>query len=148
MSGLVCLDASFVVKLVVNEIDSDKARHCWAAWMAEGLQPVAPCHLAFETISVLRQLVHRSSISDEAGQVAFEAFLAQPIQLIHPDTMYERAWKLAIRFRRPTVYDAYYLAVGDLYGCEVWTADRRLYRAVQQDLPWVKLLDYYQPTQS
>jgi predicted nucleic acid-binding protein len=145
MTELVCIDASFAVKLVVNEENSDKARELWTQWAATGIEAVAPCHLAFESISVLRQLIYRSTISDEAGQLAFEAFLAQPIRLLHPDSMDERAWKLAIRFRRPTVYDAYYLAVGELYGCEVWTADRRLYRAVQLDLPWVKLLDFYRP---
>jgi predicted nucleic acid-binding protein len=145
MNEFVCVDASFVVKLMVNEENSDKARALWAHWMAVGVTPVAPCHLTFESISIFRQLVHRSVISHEAGQIAFEAFLAQPIRLLHPESACERAWKLAAHFRRPTVYDAYYLAVGELYGCDVWTADRRLHRAVQLDLPWVKLLDYYQP---
>lgn len=145
MSNQICIDASFAVKLVVNEVDSDKAHHLWTTWLTNGFEAVAPCHLAFETVSVLRQLVHRTTISDEAGKIAFNAFVAQPIRLLHPDSLYEHAWKLAVRFRRPTVYDAYYLAVGELYGCEVWTADRRLFRAVQLDLPWVKLLDFYQP---
>jgi predicted nucleic acid-binding protein len=147
MSDTVCLDASFAVKLVVNEENSDKAPHLWANWLALGTEAVAPCHLAFACISVLRQLVHRATISDEAGQIAFAAFLAQPIRLLHPEAVYEQAWKLATHFRRSTVYDACYLAIGELYGCEVWTADRRLYRAVQLDLLWVKLLDYYQPDQ-
>jgi predicted nucleic acid-binding protein len=148
MSELVCVDASFAVKLVINEENSDKARGLWAHWIATGIDAIAPCHLAFESISVVRRLISRSTISDEAGQLAFEAFLAQPIRLLHPAGVHERAWKLASRFRRPTVYDAYYLAIGELYGCDVWTADRRLYRAVQLDLPWVKLLDFYRSESS
>jgi predicted nucleic acid-binding protein len=32
------------------------------------------------------------------------------------------------------------VALADLLYCELWTADRRLYNAVQQALPWVKYL--------
>jgi len=145
MSSQVCVDASFVIKLVVDEENSAKARAVWTKWLDANYMIMAPCHLAFETISVLRQLVHRGVLSAAAGQTSLTAFLAQEIHLLHPQEMHERAWQLAIRFNRPTVYDTYYVALGELYGCELWTADKRLYKAVQPDLSWVKLLDFYQP---
>lgn len=44
------------------------------------------------------------------------------------------------RFRRPTAYDVYYLAVADLLDCELWTADRRLVTAVHDAFTNAKLV--------
>ena len=38
------------------------------------------------------------------------------------------AWQAT--FARGAVYDAHYLALADILGCEYWTADERFYRAV------------------
>jgi predicted nucleic acid-binding protein len=48
------------------------------------------------------------------------------------------ALEFATRFNRPKAYDAQYLALADLLGCELWTADRRLVSAVGDKLPWVR----------
>lgn len=37
-------------------------------------------------------------------------------------------------------YDAHYLALADQLGAEFWTTDRKLVRAVQPSLPWVRLV--------
>lgn len=148
MNPLICVDASLVIKLFLEEENSDKADLRWSTWLASGVELIAPCHLAFETISVIRRRVYHQKLDAVSGRLAFEAFQQQPIRLVHPNSLYERAWQMAQRFNRPTVYDAFYLAVGDLYQCEFWTADRRLHKAVELDLPWVKLIDYYEPDQA
>lgn len=56
--------------------------------------------------------------------------------LTFPD-LHERAWNLAAEPNRPTAYDAPYLALAEILVCEFWTADKRLYQAVQSRLPWV-----------
>ena len=141
----ICVDASVALKLVLDEEGSDAAHALWAAWVAEELEIIAPCHLAFEVTSVIRNHVYRGEISARAGQAAFEAIHAQGIELVHPDALHERAWELAQRFNRPTAYDAYYLALGEIAGCDVWTADSRLYHAVRDTLPWVRWLGDYTP---
>lgn len=50
-SRRICVDASVALKLVLDEEDSDKAHALWASWVAEGLEIIAPCHLAFEVTS-------------------------------------------------------------------------------------------------
>jgi len=139
------VDANLALKLVLEEEESDKAHALWASWVAGELEIIAPYLLAFETTSVIRNHVYRGEISAEAGQGAFEALQAQGIRFIHPDTLLERAWALAQQFNRPTAYDACYLALGEIAGCEVWTADRRLYNAVRDTLPWVRWLGDYVP---
>ena len=137
---LICVDASIVLKLVLDEPDSPAAAGLWERWIAGGYNLVAPFHLVFEVVSVLRNNVYRKTISAEAGEAALDAFLAQDIQLLHPEGLIHQAWIYAKDFARPTVYDAMYLALGRLLDCEVWTADRRLYQAAGSTLPWLELL--------
>lgn len=141
MSRQICVDASFALKLVLDEPGSEQVAALWAAWTAEGAALIAPCHLAFEVTSVIRNHVYRREISAEVGQQAFEAFLTQEIELRHPGDLEVRAWELAARFNRPTAYDASYLALAESAGCELWTADGRLIKAVAGALPWVRTLD-------
>jgi len=146
VSRQICIDASLALKLVLEEEDSDKAHALWASWVAEDIEIVAPCQLAFEATSVIRNHVYRREISAATGQTAFEAMQAQEIKLIHPETLHARAWELAQQFNRPTAYDASYLALAEIAGCEVWTADGRLYNAVKEVLPWVRWLGNYTPS--
>lgn len=146
MTLQVCVDASVTLKLLLAEFDSDKVHALWAAWIEQGVETVAPCHLAFEVVSVIRNHVHRREMSAGAGRAALEAFNAQEIVLIHPDGLEERAWELAGQYNRPTAYDAHYLALAELLGCELWTADRRLVNALHGALPWVKGLGDFAET--
>lgn len=136
----ICVDASFVLKLLLDEPDSLRAVAHWSEWIASDSDIVAPFHLVFEVVSVLRNNVYRRIITPEAGDKAMAAFLAQDIVLLHPDSLVERGWRIAARFNGPTIYDAIYLALGELLDCEVWTADRRLYNAAGAELSWLRLL--------
>ena len=139
-SAKLCLDASFLLKLALEEEDSDVAKAHWAAWREQSLDIVAPPYLLYEASSVVLNHVHRRTVAETAGFVAFRALRTFAITYLEPDGMYERAWQMAKRFRRPTLYDAYYLALADMLGCELWTASRRVYTAVHAELPWVRLL--------
>jgi predicted nucleic acid-binding protein len=136
----VCVDASFLLKLVLDEARSEEVRSLWQSWVDANLGIVAPSHLVFEATSVLRNHVHRGLISADAGDAAYRALVAQEIQLIEPAVICDRAWEFAVHFDRPTAYDSFYLAVGELAGCDFWTADRRLYDSVHTELAWVRLI--------
>jgi predicted nucleic acid-binding protein len=148
MTSQICVDASVVLKLLLFEADSDKAHALWASWVEQDIEPVAPCHLAFVVISVIRNHVYRRTISAGAGQAAFEAFGAQEITPLHPDRLNERAWEIAEQYSLPTAYDAHYLALAETLGCELWTADRRLVNALRGALPWVRWLGDSTPQSS
>ena len=52
-----------------------------------------------------------------------------------------RALELALRSKRPASYDAHYLALAEYLGCELWTADERLWNATHtahDTLAWVR----------
>jgi len=62
MSSQVCVDASVALKLVLNEEYSDKAHALWASWVDSDVEIIAPCHLAFEVTSVIRNHVYHGEI--------------------------------------------------------------------------------------
>jgi len=48
-----------------------------------------------------------------------------------------KAMQLAATYSLDTSQDAHYLALAELRGCDLWTADKRLVDAVHEALPWV-----------
>jgi predicted nucleic acid-binding protein len=40
----------------------------------------------------------------------------------------------------PAVYDTHYLALADILGCDLWTADERFFNSVKEQQPRVKWL--------
>jgi predicted nucleic acid-binding protein len=81
-----------------------------------------------------------------AGRRALADVLASNIQFHSPPGMHQLALTIADDHDLPAAYDAHYLALSDLLGCEFWTADVRLLRRVQGALPFVRWLgDYAMP---
>ena len=51
--------------------------------------------------------------------------------------------EFANQFKLLATYDAHYLALAEIEGCECWTADKRLLNAVKGKISWVRSLDDY-----
>jgi predicted nucleic acid-binding protein len=145
-STRVCVDASLILKLFLAESDSAVVDDLWATWLNDATELLAPVHLAYEVTSVIRNRVHRDLLGLEDGEKAVQAFQAQPITLVPPGPFHHRAWALAEQFQRPTLYDAYYLALAESADCELWTADERLVNAVGGKLTWLRSLRDHRPT--
>jgi len=145
MKSSVCVDAGIVIKLVVNEEDSDLAESLWRSWLQNDILPIAPGLFPFEVTAVIRKAVYQGRISPDEGWEALQKALAFAVTILTPTSLHEAAWEFATHFNRPTAYDAHYLALAEMYGCEFWTADRRLYNAVKEELSWVKWLGDFRP---
>lgn len=133
-----CVDASLVVRALVPDTYSDRAAERFERWQREAVRLVAPALLAFEVTSALRRLVHHDVLTATEGEDAFEGFLRMEIGLTHRRDVFPLAWRLARELERSRAYDTAYLAVARLNGCEMWTADERLYNACRATLPWVR----------
>lgn len=140
MNSLVCVDASLALKLVLGEEDSPKTIALWNRWINEGVTVTAPPLLAYEVTSALRTKVYRGLLTGEASEEAFRVIHTQGIHYLSPENLHIRAWELAKRLGRPAAYDAHYLALAEILGCEFWTADQRLYNAAVRTLPWIRCL--------
>ncbi len=138
--SLVCLDAGLVIKLVSPEPDSPQVEAAFQEWKAENVDLIAPAFAAAEVDSVLRQKVVRGELTQELADAAFHLASRLPIRLDMAMDCRERAWEIARRFGFPTVYDAVYLALAEMRGCPFWTADRKLYERVKEQLAFVRPL--------
>lgn len=134
----VCVDASFVLKVVLPEPGSERVRAKWASWIHDGVVVIAPWLWMFETHSVLRRKSARHEMTDPEARDAWRILHRQGIRTVHPRGLFDRAWVLATELGRSNTYDAIYVAAAELRKCELWTADYRLANAARRRLGWVQ----------
>lgn len=134
----VCLDASFVVSRLSPDEFTEQANRLWRTWTESGARLIAPPIILSEVTSVLRNHVHRGILSADDGEIAFRGFLEMPIEIVEPPDLRERAWSLARDFNRPNAYDAFYVALAQAEGCDLWTGDKRMFNSFR--LPNLRLL--------
>jgi len=111
----------------------------WNRVSEEKTELIGPPLLFAEVSSVLRLRVFLGEFQPDEGDGFLEELFRLEIAEVNPPGLTRAAWELAKRFNHPRTYDAQYLALAELEGCEFWTADRRLYNSVRDQLPWVKL---------
>ena len=134
----ICLDASLVVRLVVD-VQDDRIQEQWAQWAQQNRQLVAPALLWYEVTNALYQYQKHGILDGESVQLAQETALSLPVQILGDAGLHQRALQLTQEFALPAAYDAHYLALAERYGAEFWTSDQRLVTAVSPPLSWVCL---------
>jgi predicted nucleic acid-binding protein len=134
----VCVDASFILKLVLPEPEQPQVRVMWGDWLRDRRTIVAPWLWQFETNAVLRRKVAGGEFSEAEGRDAWRLIRRQGVRTVHPRGLFDRAWAIAAELGRRTTYDTVYLATADLHGCEFWTADQRLANAARSRFSWIR----------
>lgn len=135
----VCVDASVILDLLLPTARSAHVDAIWQGWAGEGIELIAPPLVFYETTSVLREWVYRGAVTLAFGTAAFERFFQIDLRIVTYSDLHIRAWQFATELNLPKAYDAHYLAAASQEGCEFWTTDRRLFRSVRHQLPWVRL---------
>lgn len=139
MSGTVCVDASLFLSIVFDDPQRANASRLWGDWLAAGTPLVAPPLFHAEITSVIRLRSYRGELPPATAHELLSAGLDSPVEIWSDSAALQpRALDLAALFNQPKAYDAQYLAVADILGCELWTADRRLAESVASRLPWVR----------
>ena len=106
--------------------------------MAAGYEMHAPSRWVYELTSALCKTVHFGQITAQEGLRTLALAQRLGVRLVAPDDELVRsAFNWTLRLNRAAAYDSFYLALAEDLGCDLWTADRHLVRAV--DLPWVRL---------
>ena len=122
---------------------SDEARALLRAALAQREPIVAPPLLPSEVANVIRQRMRQGQVPREEARALLAQFLALPIALQAPETLYDRALVLADEHDLPAVYDAHYVALAELLGATFWTADQRRLRTLGGRLPFVRSIADY-----
>ena len=142
---MICVDSSVAAKWVLPEEHSEQALDLYQQVTQTGQEVVAPPLLPIEVGNILRQRVRRALLTSEDATRALDRFLDFPLQLAAPSRPHSRALALANQHDLPAVYDAYYLSLAEELGVRLWTADRRLLRAIEGKLSFVSWIGDYRP---
>ncbi len=131
------IDASIALKLVLPDALQAHCRSLIARLLGASVEIVAPDLWAYETTSAVCKAFHFQQLTSDEGRQVVAQINTLGVRLIPPDEIQnQQAFEWIVRLKRGAAYDSYYLALAEGLGCEFWTADRRLYNAV--NLPWVR----------
>ncbi len=148
MRNAVVVDTSVVVKWILDEPDSKIALALLTEWTDKELDILAPALLAYEITNVLYQRVRRDEMSLAKAKQALAKVILSELELdfSQDPALSTQAMELAHRFNLPATYDAHYLALAEREGCELWTADKRMWNTIRGKLTWVRWMEDYRPT--
>lgn len=93
---------------------------------------VAPPLLWSEVRSVLHEAVWRHDVSEEQARRGLEAFARSGVRERRHRRLGATAWRIANELGSAKTYDAEYLALAELSGCQLVTLDRRLRRGADR----------------
>jgi predicted nucleic acid-binding protein len=140
---MICVDASVAAKWTFVEEYSGQARALLRLALEQQEPIVAPPLLPSEVANIIHQRLRQGQVQLDEARALLAQFLALPVALQAPETLYDRSLVLADQYNLPAVYDAHYIALAELLGATLWTADQRLLRALSGRLPFVRWIADY-----
>ena len=140
VNGSVVVDASLAVKWLVEEDDSDKAHAALQSWVAQDITRIAPHLMPFEVANALHRRVLRGELNVGDSTRMIARLFESQLELHQPPGLHVRALQLASQLKQNAAYDAHYLALAESFGCDLWTADERFYRAASPSIANVRWL--------
>lgn len=142
-NSMIVVDASIALKWFIKEGDSEKAFDLLQRWKTQETLVLAPILLIYEITNTLYQNIRKGKIQGDKAAKSLKALMLSGLEF--DDAQYSalgvRAIELAQQYGLKATYDAYYLALAEREGCELWTADIRLWKAVQGKIDWVRNLE-------
>lgn len=126
---MLVIDANVAVKWVVAEQDSSVADSLYRDAEAAGRQIFTPLHFNAEVANAVWRKVTRGLLTFDEGLAALAALQEYRTLGISPAGLLPRSFEVARALRYAAVYDCIYVAVAELVGCELWTADGGLANA-------------------
>lgn len=140
MTEVICVDASVAAKWLMREVDRPLALSLRTQHLGEGGAFVAPLQFPGEMASAIYKRTRGAQLTEQNARLLVAEIPDLGVQLIdHRDTV-PAALEIALRFNLKWIYDAFYLALAEIVGCEMWTADATLHRAVHPAFTNVRLL--------
>jgi predicted nucleic acid-binding protein len=135
-------DASVAIKwLNPHEVLADKASALYTDYAQGQFSLLVPTFWDYEVVNGVNKAVARGDVTEQEGHDALALLLAVQAHKV-PLPSPQQSYALARRYRR-SVYDSWYLSLAETMGCAFWTADAKLYNAVQAHLAFVRWLGEY-----
>ena len=133
----VIIDASFTLKMLLPNSLQPRLQAQMESWQEKDIPLYAPTLWLYEVTSTLAKWVHFRQITEETANMFLELAFGLEISMIAPEeSICRNSLRWAYRLKRASAYDSFYLALAESLQAELWTADRKLVRAVGQD--WIR----------
>ena len=145
MTSWVVVDSGLYLSVALNEPLATATKAFLDSLVSDQIRIGAPFLFRYELIAVIRKHIYRGSITLEDGRLLAQGLLRAPVEIFTAEVLLPRALELANQFNRPTAYDSVYLALAERLECEFWTADSKLFNAVNARLTRVKWIGNYTP---
>src|SRR5215472_9073363 len=133
MKNAVVVDASIAIKWVLKETDSHIALALLNDWIDEEIAIHAPSLLTYEVTNAFYRRIRK-------GEIPFYDIGRGLTEIIYKVIIFDfteepdfniRAMELGQQFGLPATYDSHYLALTESMGCELWTADLRMWNTIK-----------------
>lgn len=131
------IDAALAVKLVLPEELSNRAHELVEGALAAGRAVVGPPILPADAANAIYAQRRADEVTGSEADAAMAAFHRLGLEVRSPAGLDRAAFAFARAHRVRSVYGAYYLALAQLLGTELWTADRALFKSAAPVAPWV-----------
>lgn len=109
------------------------ARQLAADCLSSGVGLIAPSWWEAEADSALRRMVAGKALTPTAAHNTQLALDAAPVQAVYEPSARAIARQVADTIGQSRVYDATYVALAVARRCPLWTADERLFNALQNE---------------
>lgn len=134
----VCVDASLVVKWLVEEDGRAEALRLLDRWIRNDSIMIAPSLLDYEVGTTLRQKVIRGEISSGDMFPALDRYARLGLQLYHLANLALQCVMVADTLRQASIYDIGYVMIAKQQECDYVTADAKFYKVAAPIFPMVK----------
>ena len=105
-------------------------------WHENDVPLYAPTLWRYEVTSTLAKLAHIREITEETSAKVLDMAFVSDFSIIAPDEpLCRHTLRWTFRLKRASAYECFFVALVELLQGELWTADRKLVRAVGQD--WI-----------
>ena len=139
-STKVCVDASFIVRLVTSNDPNSPYDSLWNQWQQSSCTVVAPTLIYYEISNALYRYKIAGQITQQESEQLLERALNLGLVIYGDAELHQQALEIARRQNLSTTYDAHYLALAERLGIEFWTVDLRLFNGVRSTLSWVNIV--------
>ena len=110
---------------------------------ASGERIVAPSLLPIEVTNAIRRKMLREGLNLSDARKLLSRFFVMAPAVTSSEGLSEQSLVIADAHRLPAVYDAHYVALSLLLGCDLWTDDQRLLRTLAGSLKFVRWIGDY-----
>jgi predicted nucleic acid-binding protein len=127
----VVVDASLALKWALQEDYTAEALVLWDRWQSASEHLISPPIFRSEVTNALHQRVRRQEISPADAAEMLDTLISL-VATDEPSVLYDRALALAGGLGQDAIHDSLYLALAELWGCDMWTADRRFAKSARK----------------